>query len=129
MSTLTPGNQIGNYKVLHLIKQNEYTETYKVVNENDYPYFLKVYILKRTPEKLIDSESREVLEIALLRKIQHQNVVSYISNGVFDSNVGECQYVVTTYFTGEVLAEKIHREGIFSQEKAMEIFIDRKSVV
>ena len=89
MSTLTPGNQIGNYKVLHLIKQNEYTETYKVVNENDYPYFLKVYILKRTPEKLIDSESREVLEIALLRKIQHQNLVSYISNGVFDSNVGE----------------------------------------
>ena len=123
MSTLTPGNQIGNYKVLHLIKQNEYTETYKVVNENDYPYFLKVYILKRTPEKLIDSESREVLEIALLRKIQHQNVVSYISNGVFDSNVGECQYVVTTYFTGEVLAETIHREGTFSQEKAMEIFM------
>lgn len=123
MSTLTPGNQIGNYKVLHLIKQNEYTETYKVVNENDYHYFLKVYVLKRTPEKLIDSDSREVIEIDLLRKIQHQNLVSYISNGVFDSNVGECQYVVTTYFTGEVLAETIHREGIFSQEKAMENFM------
>ena len=123
MSILNAGNRIDSYKVLHLIKQNEYTETYKVVNENDYPYFLKVYILKRTPEKLIDGESREVLEIGLLRKIQHQNVVSYISNGVFDSNVGECQYVVTTYFTGEVLAEKIAREGVLHQEKAMEVFM------
>lgn len=123
MSILVAGHRIGNYTVQHLIKQNEYTETYKVVNENDYPYFLKVYILKRTPEKLIDNESREVLEIALLRKIQHQNVVSYIGNGVIDSEVGECQYVVTTYFTGEVLAEKIAREGAFSQDKAMEIFM------
>lgn len=124
MSILLAGNQIGNYKVQHLIKQNEYTETYKVVNENDRAYFLKVYVMKRTPEKLIDPETREVLEIALLRKIQHQNVVSYINHGVFDSELGECQYVVTNYFTGEVLADKIAREGVFSQDKALGIFME-----
>ena len=124
MSILLPGNRIGNYVVQHLIKQNEYTETYKVVNENDRAYFLKVYVMKRTPEKLIDPETREVLEIALLRKIQHQNVVSYINHGVIDSELGECQYVVTNYFTGEVLADKIAREGVFSQDKALGIFME-----
>lgn len=122
MSIFSPGSTIENYKVLHLIKQNEYTETYKVVNENDNPYFMKVYVMKRTPEKLIDKGTKEVIEIALIRKIQHKNIVSYIKHGRFISNVGECQYVITTYFTGEVLADKIAREGVFSQEKAMEIF-------
>ena len=124
MSILLAGNRIGNYVVQHLIKQNEYTETYKVVNENDRAYFLKVYVMKRTPEKLIDTETREVLEIALLRKIQHQNVVSYISHGIIDSELGECQYVVTNYFTGEVLADKMAREGVFDQEKALGIFME-----
>ena len=122
MSIFSEGNKINNYTVQHLIKQNEYTETYKVVNENDNPYFLKVYVMKRTPEKLIDSSTRQVLEIALLKKIQHRNVVSYITDGTYDSNVGECQYVITTYFTGDVLADKIAREGAFSQDKAIEIF-------
>lgn len=122
MSIFSPGNRINNYTVQHLIKQNEYTETYKVVSQNDYPYFLKVYVLKRTPEKLIDKTTKEVLEISLLKKIQHRNVVSYITDGTYDSSVGECQYVITTYFTGEVLADKIAREGVFSQEKAMDIF-------
>ena len=124
MSILLAGNRIGNYKVQHQIKQNEYTETYKVVNENDRAYFLKVYVMKRTPEKLIDPETREVLEIALLRKIQHQNVVSYISHGIIDSELGECQYVVTNYFTGEVLADKMAREGVFDQGKALGIFME-----
>ena len=124
MSILLAGNRIGNYVIQHLIKQNEYTETYKVVNENDRAYFLKVYVMKRTPEKLIDPETREVLEIALLRKIQHQNVVSYISHGIIDSELGECQYVVTNYFTGEVLADKMAREGVFDQEKALGIFME-----
>lgn len=121
MSILSAGSQIEDYSVQHLIKQNEYTETYKVLH-NDYPYFLKVYVMKRTPEKLIDKNTKEVVEISLLRNIQHKNIAGYITDGKFTSNVGECQYMITTYFTGDVLADKIAREGVFSQEKAMEIF-------
>ena len=40
MSILQEGFVIGNYRIQRLIKENEYTETYKVVNENDNPYFL-----------------------------------------------------------------------------------------
>ena len=122
MSIFSSGNKIGDYTVQHLIKQNEYTETYKVVNGNGHPYFMKLYVMKRTPEKLIDKTTKQVIEIELLRKIQHRNVVSYINHGQYDSNVGQCQYIVTNYFTGEVLADKLAREGVFNQEKAKEIF-------
>lgn len=122
MCILSTGSKIDNYRVQHLIKQNEYTETYKVVNDNGNPYFLKIYVMKRTPEKLIDNTTKKVIEIMLLRKVQHRNVVSYITDGNYTSNVGDCQYVVTTYFTGEVLADKIAREGVLAQETAKEIF-------
>ena len=122
MSILKTGDIIGSYTVQSLIKQNEYTETYKAVNENNNPYFLKLYILKKTPSKLLDADSHEVMEIVLLRKMQHPNLVSYIADGQLDSDLGECHYVVTNYFTGEVLADKIAREGKLDPEKAMAIF-------
>ena len=84
MSTLQEGFVIGNYRIQRLIKENEYTETYKVVNENDNPYFLKLYILKKTPAKIIDQNLHEVMEIKLLRRMQHPNVVSYIGHGTID---------------------------------------------
>ena len=122
MSILQEGFVIGNYRIQRLIKENEYTETYKVVNENDNPYFLKLYILKKTPVKIIDPNLHEVMEIKLLRRMQHPNVVSYIGHGSIDLPMGECQYVVTNYFTGEVLADKIQRDGSFVEEQALTVF-------
>jgi len=120
MGILQEGAQIGVYKVQHLIKENEYTETYKVVSEDNNTYFLKLYVLKRTPAKLL-KENREVAEIVYLRNVNHTNLVSYIAHGVIDSPVGECQYVVTNYFTGEVLADKLSREGAMEETVATEI--------
>lgn len=122
MSALNTGCTVGEYTIQSLIKLNEYTETYKAVNQNGNPYFLKLYILKKTPAKLLDENTHEVSEIVLLRKMNHPNLVSYITDGKIDTDFGECHYVVTTYFTGEVLADKIAREGAFDQEKAMGIF-------
>lgn len=122
MSVVQIGAKVGEYTIKSLIKQNEYTETFKAVNPNGSPYFLKIYILKKTPAKLLDQSSHEVMEIVLLRKMQHTNLVSYINDGRINTGMGECHYVVTTYFTGEVLADKIAREGAFSQDKATTIF-------
>ena len=122
MSVLQEGSSIGTYSVQSLIKQNEYTETYRVVDKDNNPYFVKLFVMKRTPVKLLDDSSHEVVEIALLQKIQHENLVSYITHGTIDTMVGECQYVVTNYFTGEVLADKIAREGKLDLNKALDIF-------
>ena len=124
MSALILGSNVGAYTVLSLIKQNEYTETYKIVNENGHPYFLKLYILKLTPAKILDKSTNEVTEIVLLRKMKHPNITSYITDGKLSTTYGMGHYVITTYFTGEVLADKISREGAFSQDKALVIFKD-----
>lgn len=122
MSVLQEGSEIGGFKVQCLIKENEYTESYRVEDKDKKPYFLKLYVLKRTPANLIREEGHEVKEIAILRKIQHVNVVSYINSGSVESPVGECQYVVTSYFTGEVLADRIARDGKLDEQTAMGIF-------
>ena len=122
MSSLKTGSKVGEYTIQSLIKQNEYTETYKAVNENGNPYFLKLYILKTTPAKLLDEKTNEVTEIVLLRKMRHPNLVSYITDGKLSTIYGVCHYVITTYFTGEVLADKIAREKAFDQENALSIF-------
>ena len=122
MSIFSPGSKVGAYTIQSLIKLNEYTETYKAVNENGSPYFLKLYIMKKTPAKIIDPSTHEPSEIVLLRKMKHPNLVSHITDGRVSSALGDCCYVVTNYFTGEVLADKIAREGALDLNKAMGIF-------
>ena len=52
MSVLKENARLDKYLAQSLIKENEYTETYRVIDDNDNIYFLKLYILKKTPERL-----------------------------------------------------------------------------
>ena len=54
---LLQGNQtIGNYEVKRLIKENRYCETYRVEDEKEEPFFLKLFILKNTPENMLTED-------------------------------------------------------------------------
>ena len=57
MAVLTRGEHIGDYTVQSLIKENLYTKTYRVENEDGNPFFLKLFVMRRLPEKLIDDDS------------------------------------------------------------------------
>ena len=59
MSALQENSSVGKYLIQNIIKESDYTETYRVKDENDTPFFLKLYILKKTPEKLINPETME----------------------------------------------------------------------
>lgn len=122
MAILSRGQQIDKYTVQSLIKENLYTETYRVEDEDGNPYFMKVFVTKRVPEKLINTETGTVLEIEYSQKLKHKNIVSYIGNGKIESDEGTCQYYLTNYFSGELLAEKLQREGKILPEEAMSIF-------
>ena len=52
MAILQNNEKIGQYTVQTLIKSNLYTETYKVVGENNIPYFLKLFLLKNIRNKI-----------------------------------------------------------------------------
>ena len=122
MAILTRGEQIERWKVQSLIKQNQYTETYRAEDADHNPFFMKVFIVKRMPEKLMDADTHKVLEIEYCQKLRHKNIISYVDSGSFDSAEGDCQFYVTNYFTGELLAEKIQREGTLKEEEALAIF-------
>ena len=111
MAILSRGQQIDKYTVQSLIKENLYTETYRVEDEDENPFFMKVFVIKRMPEKLINMDSGVVFEIEYCKKLKHKNLVSFIGQGTIHDDEGDCQYYVTNYFSGELLAEKIQHEG------------------
>lgn len=122
MSTLHEGQKIGDYIVQSLIKKNLYTETYRVEDEKQQVFFLKLFVMKRLPQKLVNNVSGTVLEIEYCKQLKHKNLVSFIADGKVQLEEGECQYYLTNYFSGEVLADKIHRSGKLPVETALTIF-------
>ena len=69
MAILNNKQIIGTYEVIRLIKENDYCETYRVEDENGTPFFLKLFILKNTPEKMLD-ENHHVTSIELMSKVE-----------------------------------------------------------
>ena len=121
---LKEGQPIDQWHVVYLIKENPYAESYRVEDESGNPYFLKIYRLKNTPDKLISDG--EVAEIAVCRQLQHKNIVSYIADGTYNDDAGECHYLVATYFSGELLSEMLQRKKKkkLDQKTAVKIFIE-----
>ena len=122
MAIFKNGELIGLYVVQSLIKENLYTETYRVEDEDNNPYFMKAFVLKKMPEKLVNPETGKVLEIEYCKNMKHKNIVSYLDCGEMDTEEGAVQYYLTNYFSGELLIEKIQREGKVVEEEALAIF-------
>ena len=124
MAILSNNQHIDKYEIKRLIKENNYCETYRIEDENEAPFFLKIFILKNTPEKMLD-ENHKVVSIDYLSKLRHKNIISYVEQGTYsDEQVGECEYVITNYFSGELLAEKLMREGCMPVEDAVKVMLD-----
>ena len=122
MSVFRDGQDIGKYKVQSLIKSNLYTETYRAEDEAHTPFFLKTFVVKRMLERLMDNETGTVREIAYARQLNHRNIVSFVDSGTVEAEEGTCQYYLTNYFSGELLSERIQREGKLTEEDALGIF-------
>lgn len=122
MATLNIGDKIGQYTVSNLIKSNAYTETYRIEDLNNCPYFLKIFVLKNIPLQLIDHETNIVKEIQYSKLINHKNIITCIESGTFESDISSCQYYITNYFQGSILADIITREHSLREEEATRIF-------
>ena len=57
MPLLENNARVGRFVVQRLIKHNLYTETYRAVDENNTPYFLKVFVMSRIGSKLVNPQS------------------------------------------------------------------------
>lgn len=122
MSVLSSNEQIGAYRVQSVIKANHYTETYRVVDGNNNPFFLKLFIVNKMPPKLLNPETHGVKEIEYCKLLNHRNIVSHVADGRFERESGAYQWYVTDYFTGDVLADRLARNGKMSEDEALRVF-------
>lgn len=123
MALLVESSRIGKYKVQNLIKANLYTETYRVVDTDNNPYFLKIFAANRLPEKLVNAKTGLVREIEFSQKLQHSNIISFVESGSIELNIGTCQYYISHYYPGSILSEYVMRKGHLSEDEALKIFI------
>ena len=122
MAVLSKTDKIGGYSVQNLIKANHYTETYRVVDRDNRPFFLKLFLLNNLPGKLMNQETGCVREIEYCRQLKHRNIVSHVTDGKIEKESGSYQYYVTDYFSGPVLADRLSTQGAMSEEEALTIF-------
>jgi len=120
---LKQGQIVDNrWHVVYLIKENPYAESYRVEDESGNPYFMKIYRLKNTPDKLINNGS--VNEIEWSMNIKHKNIISLIDFGTHKDEEGDCPFLVATYFSGELLSEMLQRENKLQADVATKIFLE-----
>ena len=122
MPVLQNASNVGKYTVQNLIKANYYTETYRAVDEDNNPYFLKLFVLNNLPDKLMNRESGIVREIEYCKQMSHRNIVSYIDSGKIELQEGICQYYITKYFDGQILSDLVSQKGKLDQADAVAIF-------
>lgn len=121
MALLQRGQQIDRFTVQSIIKENLYTETYRVEDADAQPFFLKVFDMQRLPEKLVNKETGDVLEIGYSRKLTHRNIIHQVASGMFATEQTPCQYYATDYLSGGLLSERIQREGKLAADEATAI--------
>lgn len=122
MAVLNRLDVIAGYTVQNLIKSNLYTETYRIEDNNSAPYFMKIFLMKQMPSKLVNGETGMVREIEYALQINHRNIVSHVAHGQFEREDGSYQYYITNYFNGQILADKIAQEGKLTEAVALDIF-------
>lgn len=122
MPVLQNASNVGKYTVQNLIKANYYTETYRAVDEDNNPYFLKLFVLNNLPDKLMNRELGIVREIEYCKQMSHRNIVSYIDSGKIELQEGICQYYITKYFDGQILSDLVSQKGKLDQADAVAIF-------
>jgi transitional endoplasmic reticulum ATPase len=116
--------EFDGYKVTLLLKEGIYNDSYRVLNDRGQSFFMKIYDLKKMPKTCINADG-QVKEIAYCRTIQNKNIISYKCDGkITVGSVGgmggeSYPYMITDYFTGELLADKLQRMSVLPCDDAL----------
>lgn len=100
-----------DYSIKLFIKKGSYAETYRVKGKDGKLYFLKLFDITKLHHSSFDTNSN-LLEIELLKKLKHENIITYIDSGELIFDEKKYFYLIQGFITGETLEEKIKREPI-----------------
>lgn len=122
MSYLKKQSMVDNYTVQFQIAQCEYAEIYRVKDNAGKKYFLKLINLSKLQHSQFDSNGN-VLEIEILKQLNHRNICKYHSSGEYIINCQKMVYCTMDFISGETVSQKIAREGKSSVYEAKQIIL------
>ena len=108
MSNITA---IEQYKVVFLLRKGSYYDVYRVVDNKDGKYFLKLINLAKLDELQFNPATGEICEIEMRREISHPNIMRQIDSGEAIIDGQRYVYSVSDFIPGELLSENISRKG------------------
>lgn len=120
MNFLDKGQCVKGYVVESIISSNGFYETYKVVDENNTPYFLKIYDIINTPKELL-YKNKSVLEFLNCMDLSHRNIIEFIDNGEISAVGKNYHYMITKFYHGELLEEYINHNGALPTAESLKI--------
>lgn len=109
------------YTINFFIKKGDYAETYRIQNDKKQIKLLKLFDYKKLHHSQF-TENDEVLEIEILKNINHPNILKYYDSGDIVVENQKYAYLVLDFISGETLAERLKRESLSTYE-AKEIIL------
>ena len=118
---LSKGQSINEkFKVTFFLKKGSYAETYRVKNQEGKTKLLKLFAYSKLHRTQFD-ENGDVLEIEVLKKIKHPNLVKYCDSGTLLLDGQKYAYAILDFISGETLADKLKREQCINRYEAKDI--------
>lgn len=111
------------YSVLLFIKQGSNAETYRIKGNDGKLYFLKLFNFAKLHRSAFDDENN-LLEIEFLKKVMHENIVSYKDSGELIFEGKKYGFLILDFIPGETLAERISREPFSNYYDVQQIIIN-----
>lgn len=120
---LTKGQVIDDkYTVTFFLKKGSYAESYRVKDKEKTTKFLKIFSYSKLHRTQFD-QNGDVLEIEILKKLKHPNIVKFEDSGNLLIENQKYAYVILDFISGETLADKMKREQTFNPYEAKDIIL------
>jgi transitional endoplasmic reticulum ATPase len=110
------------YTVTFFLKKGSYAESYRVKDKEKTTKLLKLFSYSKLHRTQFD-QSGDVLEIEILKKLKHPNIVKLIDSGNLLIENQKFAYAILDFISGETLADKMKREQTFNPYEAKDIIL------
>lgn len=118
---LSKGQKIGEkYTVTFFLKKGSYAETYRVKDQEGKTKLLKLFSFSKLDRTQFD-ENSNILEIEVLKKINHPNLVKYRDSGELLLKNQKYAFVILDFISGETLADKMKRDNTLNLYETKDI--------
>ena len=120
---LTKGQTIDNqYKVTFFLKKGSYAESYRVTNSEGEIKLLKLFDFNKLHKTQYTTDG-DVLEIEILRNVNHPNIVRLEDDGSLLIDNQKYAYAIFEYISGETLADKMSRENTLNSYETKDVLL------